>query len=665
MADDSRGNFERGALKRQNKAVNRRFRAATADPVPPAPAPKHKLGARVRYWFDTALSRGPSVVIGWLGALTLAVIVLSALIMTVLRLTGINSGPRLGFAEAFWQSMLRILDAGTFAGDSNWGARALGLVVTLAGIFIAGSLIGLIANAVDQRIEQLRKGRSAVLESDHSLILGWSDRVPAVVRELVVANESRKRAAVVVLADVDKTLMEDTLRDQIEDLRTTRLVCRSGNPSSPADLALVNLKAARSVVVIGGNDAAVVKTLLAVRAGAAADTAAEADPGLRPTLPPLIAEIGDYSTTRSVRALFGDAVVIVNSDAVVAELTAQACRQRGLSQVFRELLDFDGDELYFAPFDALTDRTYAEAQLAFEKSSVMGVMGTDGTIELNPEPHRVLRAGDQLLGIASDDSEFTFTGLVDTPEVPSPHNEIVEEQARRMVLVGWSKLGPRVVAELDEFLGPETTLEIVLDPEVVNVDRVTASVKVHNVNVEITTHEGGPEDVALHAARRAFHEVIVLGRRDGVSAEEADANTLLTLLAFTQVATAQNLGPVRIVAELLEQRHAPLAQATGADDFIVSDELTSLMIAQLSERHELDRVFSDLFDRSGSTIEVGPVDRYAGTSCSTWGQLVAAASAQGHSAIGYRTAVDGKVHVNPAKSESISLAVDDSVVVVR
>jgi len=85
----------------------------------------------------------------------------------------------------------------------------------------------------------------------------------------------------------------------------------------------------------------------------------------------------------------------------------------------------------------------------------------------------------------------------------------------------------------------------------------------------------------------------------------------------------------RIVAELLEQRHAPLAVATGADDFIVSDELTSLMIAQLSEHGALDRVFRVLFDRGGATIQMVPAADYGVTTRSgTFADVVAAATAR-------------------------------------
>ncbi len=630
----------------------------TASPPAPSTAPSAPARGsrrdRLRYRFDLALSRGPSVVIGWLGLLTLAIIVVTALVLTLFRLTGVNGDQTndLGVVEALWQSMLRVVDAGTFAGDQGWVTRIVGLMITVAGIFLAGSLIGLIANAVDQRIEELRKGRSHVIEHDHTVILGWSTRVTAIVSELVIANESRKHATVVVLAGHDKTEMEETLRLAIPDLRTTRLVCRSGEPWMPRNLELVNLASARSVVVVGdGDDAATVKVLLATRATTMRDDAH------------IVAEVTSADTARSLQALMGEKLVTVSSDDVVAELTAQACRQRGLSTVFRELLDFDGDELYFAPFPELVGRTYAECQLAFEKSAVMGVLDAAGRVTLNPEPDRVLARGDQLVAIVEDDSLFTIAKLGVTPTVREVWPPTPREGTRRIVIAGWSALGPRVIDELDEFLGANTTIEVLVDPTRVDPDEVRAEVSTKNVEVEITVLTGGPEIVALHAARISFHEVIVLGYRDG-SIDDADSRTLLTLLAFRHVRQHEDVGPVRMVAELLDQRNAPLAEATGADDFIVSDELTSLMLAQLSERHELSQVFVDLFDRTGCSIELRETLQYGAHKATSFADIVATASSLGHSAIGYRRTATGEVVVNPAKSAPLSLGVDDEVIVV-
>src|SRR4051794_25744760 len=95
---------------------------------------------QARYRFDLALSRGPLVVIGYLGVVMLIVILLATVVLTVLGLSGVNGGGHLRVGEAFWQSLLRVLDSGTFAGDQHWATRIVSLIVTLSGIFLAGSL---------------------------------------------------------------------------------------------------------------------------------------------------------------------------------------------------------------------------------------------------------------------------------------------------------------------------------------------------------------------------------------------------------------------------------------------------------------------------------------------------------------------------------------------
>jgi len=44
-------------------------------------------------------------------------------------------------------------------------------------------------------MERLRKGRSQVLETDHSLVLGWSAQIFTILNELMAANENQKKAA--------------------------------------------------------------------------------------------------------------------------------------------------------------------------------------------------------------------------------------------------------------------------------------------------------------------------------------------------------------------------------------------------------------------------------------------------------------------------------------
>lgn len=64
---------------------------------------------------------------------------------------------------------------------------------------------------------------------------------------------------------------------------------------------------------------------------------------------------------------------------------------------------------------------------------------------------------------------------------------------------------------------------------------------------------------------------------------------------------------------LLDLRSRELAEATRVDDFIVSEHLISLMMAQLSENPELFGVFTDIFDPEGAEIYLKPVGDYVAT----------------------------------------------------
>jgi Trk K+ transport system NAD-binding subunit len=640
---------------RQNKAGQRRNRMSNAAPGPAKPRKPAKVSTltRLRYRFDNAMARGPLVVILYLAGLSLFVMFVAALIAVVADLT-FAGGTRESFGEELWQAMLRTLDSGSFAADTAWPTRIVALVVTLAGIFLAGSLIGLIANAVDQKVEELRKGRSTVVEARHTLILGWSDQVPQIVSELVLANESERNVAIVVLSGADKSLMEETLRDRVRDSLTTRLVCRSGSPSSPADLERSAVHHARSIIIVRGEDgdAGVVKAILAVRA---------IDPNLLDTH--IVAELVQPDTARIIRDATGGRVLTVSSDAVVAEVTAQACLQAGLSGVFSDLLDFGGDEIYFAQAPELAGKTYADALLAFDASSVIGRMTVGGAVELNPSPASVLQAEDHLIVIAEDDSAITFAGVqtYDAPAVgvsdgPSARPPI------EVVLVGWSSFGYTVLRELDEFLPEGSQVTVVVDRDLVD-EHSLEGIALANAALDVRVGDGGPGDFHALADGRP-KRVIVLGYRDALSVDDADARTLVTLLALRAQWPADGDHGVRIVAELLDQQNLALAVPVGVDDLIVSNALASLLMAQLSERPALQAVFDDLFDAEGAFIEMRFASALVPAEPLPFGAVVAAGAAQSVSVFGYRVAATGEVVLNPPKSATVTLGAQDTVAVV-
>ena len=121
---------------------------------------------------------------------------------------------------------------------------------------------------------------------------------------------------------------------------------------------------------------------------------------------------------------------------------------------------------------------------------------------------------------------------------------------------------------------------------------------------------------------------------------------------------------VRIVAELLDQRNLVLADPEGVDDLIVSNALSSLLMAQLAEHADLEAVFDDLFDADGAVLEMRSASDVLPAGPTTFRQVVAAGAAASTSVLGYRLGASGTVVLNPPKSESVTLGADDQVVLI-
>jgi len=623
---------------------------------------QRSVGARVRYRFDNTISRGTLPVIGYLALLTFVLVFGAALILAITG-TGFGAHDHPGLGEAFWQSLLRILDPGTFSGDTGWFLRIVMLVVTLFGISIAAVLIGLIASGIEQRIELLRRGRSAVLESDHTLILGFSPRIYTVVSEICVANENQRKPSIVVLAKPEKQEMEDDLGSRVADIKNTRVICRSGDPASIQDLHRGNAEEARSIIVLGGDheeaDAEVVKAVLAVLHVV----------GKREV--PIVAELNDSETARALEEACGDRVLTVRAADVIARITAQACRQSGLSAVCQELLDFDGDEIYFQAVPELVGHTFGEAVLGFEQSSVIGLRTADGTVTVNPSMDTRVGEGDVIIAVSEDDDTVVFSGLREVPLPASTNGEAHDQAPEHLLVVGWNPLGPVVLRELDQFVPVGSSVDILVDPDLVDIDELERPDLRRLTEVTFEHDRGDLDELTQHVAGRTFDHVIILGYRSGLTSAAADARTLLTLLLLRRVLTGDetNGRRSRVVTELLDSSDVELARATGADDFVVSDALSSYMIAQLSENPDLQAVFDDLFDAEGSAIGLKPVSWYV----PAWQEVrfdtvVAAARARGEVAIGYCKSVGYDVPqdviVNPPKSEMLLFSDEDRVVVI-
>ena len=631
--------------------------------MPPTPT---RWRDHLRYRFENTLSRGPIAIIAWLALISGIVVIATAIVLSLLRIGHDPGDPnsQFGFIEGAWVGLMHAIDAGNLAGDSGWVLRGLMFVVTIAGIFLVSILIGTITSGLEARLHELRKGRSRVIEREHTLILGWSSKIHSIIGELVIANANQKRPCIVVLANRDKVEMEDDIKAKFPNTGNTRVICRSGDPLDLDDLAVVDPHGARSIIVLAPEDENpdihVIKSVLAITN----------NPERKNGRYHIVGEIRDAKNLEAAALVGGDEAIFVQGEDLIARVTAQTCRQSGLSVVYTELLDFEGAEIYFKEEPGLVGKTYREALGAYETSALIGLMHADGEVVVNPPMDTPIARGDQVIVISEDDHTIQLGGTPGEPRremIQAPQERHAAPE--RLLILGWNEKATAIVRELDQYVAPGSELVVLCEREGAREALMALSKSVRHLRIRHA--EGDIDDRAtLDKLGVCDYAHIILLSYNHRPIQEADAQTLIALLHLRNIAEAAG-ADLSIVSEMMDLRNRALAQVAKADDFIVSDKLVSLMLAQLSENRDLDRVFRVLFSAEGAEIYIRPVADYVRTGVPLdFHTLLEAAAMRGETAIGYRIAADAQdpargygVRVNPRKSDPITFTSADRIIV--
>jgi voltage-gated potassium channel Kch len=611
---------------------------------------------RFKSWFDSTMDRGTPALIGWLALASLLLVATVTGLASLLAPNEVRQDHG-GWWQVAWMSLLRTLDPGTMGADDGSPIfLAMMLTVTIGGIFLVSSLIGVLTTGLEKRIAELRKGRSKVSARGHAVLLGWSEQVFVVVSELVKANQGG-RSAVVILADRDKIGMEDAIRARVGDTGRTRIICRSGNPLKRQDLELANLDSARSIMVLSppGDDADidVIKVLLLLNN--------RPWPANRPHV---VAAVQESHNLAAARLAGGPETLLVDADDMTVRLVVQSHRQSGLSTVCTDLLDFSGNEIYMRTEPALVGRSYAEVLAAYEIGCPIGFHHGNGLVTLNPPSELTVGEEDQVILVAEDD---LLMRLAEEPAEIAEEAIIAEivqpEHPDRTLLLGWNSRGPKILNLLDRLVLPGSAVDIAapVRPNSAN----------GHTNLSIDFRECDPTSrPALEALNPGQYQHIVVLADDSLDPDHADDRTLVTLLHLRDI-EVQLGDPFSIVSEMNDDTNREVAQVTKADDFVVGSKIISLLMTQLAENRHLHAVFADLFDPSGCEIYVKPAANYVTIGVEVnFATIVESARRRGETAIGYRLKARSEqspnygVVLNPPKSEPLTLSNVDSVVVV-
>lgn len=554
------------------------------------------FGKRLQYFINDLLIRNPLWQILFLVVVSFVVILAGASL--------IKGHPTDDNTEtSIWWSFTRLLDQGTFIEDHyDHRIAVVGVLVTLCGIMILSLLIGILSSKINERLDSLKKGRSSIVEKEHFIVCGNGDRLYEVTRELIEARKDESvfsRKSLVMFSGSSREEMEEVLAQRTGRKSVSEVICRSGEVTDIDSLRLVGFDKCSGFVIIGDDDHAVLKTLIAVSSLCEENN------------PVAVCEIRNR-TMGSVADMAHRSVHWVPVREVVMRLLVQVCRQPGLSAVYKEILSFEGNEFYLIDYPDAYGMTFGEIGLKQSHGVVSGVKkGMD--VYLNPPLETVIEQDDKLLILSENARKFT---LLDKPRLElkqkAEDRQSCGKLFKMLVFSGHSTKFSLMLKLLDEYSldGAEIMVAGSLSEEEgkKHIGRMNCS----NCTVNYTRmNRTEPEEVKALNPEYYDSIMIVSGKKPDETDEKADSECIVTLLILKSIReSAGTQWNGTVVAEIRNPRNRRLASAAEIDDFVISNEVCSMIMAQLVKQGERGKVFEEIFDPSGCEIQLRCVSQY-------------------------------------------------------
>jgi hypothetical protein len=281
----------------------------------------------ILYYVDRLLSGHPAGRLLLLTSLSVVVIVAVAILRFCISVFEHNES----FHESLWWSLLATLDPVRFADEATAMTRAVGLFSSLLGLVVVASLIGIVNNSIDARIDQLKKGKAPVIASGHTLILNWNrERVLSILCQLIGADGLfGKRRTFVILSPEEKSVVEDVLSLQLlNEHAEVDIVVRTGDTGDAKMLLFCGAARANKIIILNPDlsldnpettvhDMPVVRALLALRHL----------PDRQP-LHSLVAEISSRDRVPLLSHIAGDGLQCIVMAEVLSRVLVQCARFR-------------------------------------------------------------------------------------------------------------------------------------------------------------------------------------------------------------------------------------------------------------------------------------------------------------------------------------------------
>lgn len=620
-----------------------------------------KFIRNIRYKLDKSLIRG-FLMISYLLLLALILIVFFISFVDIFLIKEDSKGFLATFIEYFFLAI-----KGNSISNSSMTHVIINIILMLTGLFISAIVIGFVTNNIRERIDSIRRGSSKIIETNHQIILGWSSGVSLLIRELLLANENNKNSNIVVMDQKDSIKMTGDLMRMFPKRKDyEKVIAREGSTFDRYYLDFINIDDAKSIIINHSDDMQTIKSLAAI----------VNNPNRRNKKYNVVTKINTRKNYNLARIIGGEESQVLFFGDMLARIDAQTCLQSGLANVYLELVNFDGDEIYFHHEPSLEGKTYRDAVLAYDTSSIIGIV-REGDIIINPNFTDKIMPKDLLIAISQDDDTVVMNDVI----FNKVHNKdkilkgiAKKSRVEKIYIVGKSEgeLQRALVIcdQLVQYLDDGSEIVFVNDEDDTNklIQDIsgTKDIKISSIYGDIRSR-----DFLDSQDFKDEDIILILSPFNGMNnVDECDATTLYTLINLRDI-QAKSRKNFKLVTEIIDSKNSEIFQSERNDDYLLSEVIVQSMLVQIAENPFLGKFFEQLTSVDGAEIYFRPIKDYIDISEPIdFYSLCESAGFKGETAIGYQiskkkelSSLNAGVNINPNKSEARLYGKKDKIIV--
>jgi len=513
------------------------------------------------------------------------------------------------FTEGIWVAWTFMTDPGTHAGVYLPEQRVVGCGIALGGIIFFAAILGIVVDIIQEKMELLRQGKSKVIEKEHTVVLGWTDKTILLIQELCLANESQGGGVIVLLANESKEAMELQLKVELPQKQRlgTRIVIRSGSSQTMVDLMKVAAHKAKSIVVLAGEgesdhaDSETLRCMLSLRS---------LDYDLQGNV---LAEVRDVDNDPLVKLVGGSVVDTVVSHDVLGRLMLMSARSPGLAKVYESLLGFEGDEFYFRAWDELVGLKFGEIFLRFPDAVPIGIRTEKGVVHMKPKSDHIIEKGDEIIVIAEDKDTYRpkEPAIIDAGRAPVP--EACNQNVEHILFCGWRRDVRDIILFLDGIVKEGTTVTMMshgIPLHLRNAKLLEEGLDVTKLkNLQVIHEAGNTGSRRKLEAIDIEHFTSCMIFADQIFEDDtmhADSHSLSTMLLFRAIQTERKRRSAKkiiedsipLICEILDSRTqktiAGNSAVSLASDFCQTNRLVAQILGMVSENRNVKALLDEL-----------------------------------------------------------------------